>query len=113
MKYERRRLSQPCGFLGPAAGRLSDHAGTASADGAFERGASRSFSGSAVVAILFTIPCLCFRDTNEFRVADHGQLPSCARLGRPGAAVPTRARARLVSTWMRLTLASLLLPGKS
>src|SRR5260370_23060752 len=58
MKYERRRLGQPCGFLGPAAGRFSDQAGMGSADGSFERGASRSFSGSAVVAILFKVPCL-------------------------------------------------------
>src|ERR1017187_2713951 len=49
MKYERRRLSQPWLLLGRTAGCSSDHAGTAG------RRPASSFSGSAVVAILFTV----------------------------------------------------------
>src|ERR1039458_7887273 len=95
MKYERRRLGQPCGFLGPAAGRFSDQAGTASADGALERGASRSFSGSAVVAILFKMQG--FKET-EMRLSLRKTGQGRFYLDAPSVRIasPTRSEERRV-----------------
>src|SRR5208337_4362397 len=77
MKYERRLLSQPWRAAGRAAGRCSDHVGTAAPGCPAERSSARSFSGSAVVAILFKIPYLNFsRSEPSPERRETGQAPS-------------------------------------
>src|SRR5271163_95854 len=53
MKYERRRLAQPWRLAERTAGCFSDHADTVAPRCPAERSSACSFSGSAVVAILF------------------------------------------------------------
>src|SRR5271170_2841156 len=67
MKYERRRLAQPWPLLRGAAGRSCDHAGTAASGCPAERNSARSFSGSAVVAILFKLQSFNGSDLQRLR----------------------------------------------